>query len=297
MNTISSIIPVYQDSGLPFEILKETVNSLLIQTHPPVEIILSDDSSGMLVEKWVEEFNLTNSRSLIYVRNLGPSGVSSNSNFATKLATGTFLHFLHSDDHLIGKEVYSRVIKALESTSHQWLLLGGQMNGIVTIPNLENLNLFGVNTVGGPSGLVIKRSIFEGFDENISLLMDIEFFLRTAMSYGPPLVLKDICIEYGSGDWQLTKSINEEKYRAEINHLWKNEKLGFSDFFKLLALTDSWNIKRFAYSYIRSNSALGGVKRVLAIVLFRLKYSHFRIKSFKKSRTLAIFCGDRSKFW
>jgi glycosyltransferase involved in cell wall biosynthesis len=65
MNTISAIIPVYQDSGLPFEILKETVNSLLIQTHPPVEIILSDDSSGMLDELWVEEFNLTNSRSLI----------------------------------------------------------------------------------------------------------------------------------------------------------------------------------------------------------------------------------------
>jgi glycosyltransferase involved in cell wall biosynthesis len=289
MNTISSIIPVYQDSGLPFEILKEAVNSLLIQTHPPVEIILSDDSSGMLVENWVEEFNLSNSRSLIYVRNLGPSGVSSNSNFAAKLATGTYVHFLHSDDHLIGKEVYSKVIKTLESTSHQWLLLGGQMRGIVTIPNLENLNLFGVNSVGGPSGLVIKRSIFEGFDENISLLMDIEFFLRTAKNYGSPLVLRETCIEYGSGDWQLTKSINEVKYRVEIDHLWKNGQLGFNDFLKLLALPDSWDIKRGAYSYIRSNSGLGGVKRVLALVLFRFKYSRFRIMLFKKSLSRVIF--------
>jgi len=288
MNTISSIIPVYQDSGLPFEILKETVNSLLMQTHPPVEIILSDDSSGMLVENWVEEFNLTNSGSLIYVRNLGPSGVSSNSNFAAKLATGTFVHFLHSDDHLISNEVYSKVINSLEKTSNQWLLLGGQMRGIVTIPDLENLNLFGVNTVGGPSGLVIKRSIFEGFDENISLLMDIEFFLRTAKNYGPPLILKDICIEYGSGDWQLTKSINEAKYCGEIDHLWKNEQLGFSDFVKLLALTDSWDIKRGAYSYIRSNSTLGGIKLFLAIVLFRIKYSRFRIMLLKKSLSRVI---------
>jgi glycosyltransferase involved in cell wall biosynthesis len=282
MNTISSIIPVYQDSGLPFEILKEAVNSLLTQTHPPVEIILSDDSSGMLVEKWVEEFNLTNSRSLIYVRNLGPSGVSSNSNFAAKLATGTFVHFLHSDDHLIGKEVYSKVIKTLESTSHQWLLLGGQMRGIVTIPNLENLNLFGVNSVGGPSGLVIKRSIFEGFDENISLLMDIEFFLRTAKNYGPPLILKDICIEYGSGDWQLTKTINEAKYCAEIDHLWKEKQLGFRDFFKLFASKDSWDIKRGAYSYVCSNSKLGRVKKFLAIVFFKYETLKFRIASFKK---------------
>ena len=162
------------------------------------------------------------------------------------------------------------------------------MRGIVTIPDLENLNLFGVNTVGGPSGLVIKRSIFEGFDENISLLMDIEFFLRTAKNYGPPLILKDICIEYGSGDWQLTKSINEAKYCGEIDHLWKNEQLGFSDFVKLLALTDSWDIKRGAYSYIRSNSTLGGIKQFLAIVLFRIKYSRFRIMLLKKSLSHVI---------
>jgi hypothetical protein len=39
--------------------------------------------------------------------------------------------------------------------------------------------------------------------------------------------MNDICIEYGSGDQQLTMSIDGAKYCAEIDYLWGNEQLGF----------------------------------------------------------------------
>jgi glycosyltransferase involved in cell wall biosynthesis len=289
MNTISTIIPVYQDSGLPFEILKETVTSVLSQTHPPIEIVLSDDSSGTAVENWVHEFNKTGTWPLTYIRNSGPRGVSSNSNFATKHALGTLIHFLHSDDHLIGREVYSRVIKIFEDAPCPWILLSGQIKNTVTIPNLEGLNLFGINTVGGPPAVVIKKSIFEGFDENISLLMDIEFFIRTLKKYGTPMISRAVSIQYGMGDWQLTKTIDETKYHAEVDYLWKNQRIAFQDFTSLLEVPDSWNIKRSAFAYMTSNSELRKAKKLQAIIQFRFEYSKLRVVSLKTSLKRKFF--------
>ena len=100
---------------------------------------------------------------------------------------------------------------------------------------------------------------------------------------GPPLVLNYICIEYGSGDQQLTKSIDGEKYFAEIDYLWGNEQLGFGDFAKLLTVIDSWDIKRSAYSYIRSNSKLGRVKWFQGIALFKFETIKLPIALFKNS--------------
>jgi glycosyltransferase involved in cell wall biosynthesis len=294
MNSISTIIPVYQDSGLPFEILKGTVNSILEQTHPPIEIILSDDSSGTEVEDWVREFNKTSIWKVKYIKNPGPRGVSSNSNFATKHALGTLVHFLHSDDHLIGRDVYSKVIKAFEDTTCCWMLLSGRMKDIVTIPDLESLNLFGINSVGGPPAIVIARSIFEGFDENLSLLMDIEFFLRTLEKYGAPVVSNVVSIEYGVGDWQLTKTIDATKYCAEIDYLWKNQRLDFQDFTVLMAAKDSWNIKRRAFAYMTSSSELGKVNKLRSICLFKFKYSKLRIVLLTTSLRGKIFQRNRA---
>lgn len=289
MDTISVVIPVYLDSGLPFEMLEDTVNSVLLQNHPPVEIILSDDSNGTTVKNWVYELSKTTPLPIIYLRNQGLRGVSSNSNFAAKHARGNLIHFLHSDDHLIGGKVYSQVIEAFEDESTCWLLLSGQMKGTVTVPSLEDLNLFGVNTVGGPSGLVIKKSIFEEFDEHVSLLMDIEFFLRTWKKFGIPSISKVVSIEYGAGDWQLTKSIDEEKYCLEIDYLWKNQRIGFPDFNRLLLVTDSWNIKRSAFAYISSRTGLGKIKRLQAIMNYKFKASKFRVGIMKTSLQRRIF--------
>ncbi len=289
MNTISTVIPVYLDSGLPFEMLEETVKSILLQSHAPVEIILSDDSSGTTVENWVQELRRTTQLPIIYLRNPGRRGVSSNSNYAAKHARGTLVHFLHSDDHLIGGAVYSQVIKAFEDESISWLLLSGHVKGNVTVPSLGDLNLFGINTVGGPSGLVIKKSIFEGFDENISLLMDIEFFLRSWKKYDSPLISDVVSIEYGAGDWQLTKSIDDEKYSLEIDYLWKNEQLGFRDFANLMAVKDSWNIKRSAVAYISSNSKLEKLKKFQAILRFKFEASKFRLGGLKLGLRHRIF--------
>lgn len=282
MTTISTIIPVYQDSGLPFETLKETIISILSQTRAPIEIILSDDSSGNAVEDWVHEFNRTSPVPLTYLRNPGPRGVSSNSNFASKHAQGELLHFLHSDDHIVGIEVYGEVFTIFEETSCPWLLLGGRMNGIITIPSLADLNLFGVNTVGGPSGLIVKKSIFEGFDENISLLMDIEYFLRTWKKHGTPVISNMVSINYGSGNWQLTKTIDEEKHSRELLYLWGNLQLLYADFNNLMNTPDCWDVKKIAYNFLTSDVRLGVVRKCRVILFYNYASQKFKFLSISK---------------
>ena len=290
--TISTLIPVYQDSGLPIEILEQTLKSVLAQSHPASEVIVSDDSSGEWLRYWIEEFNLIHDSSIIYLKNPTRKGVSSNSNYVASQAKGELIHFLHSDDQLASKYVYEEAIMEFSNPSCKWLLLPGRMGETFTWPNLETLNLFGINTVGGPSALIIRKILFENFNEEISMLMDIEFFNRASREIGPPFILKELSIEYGSGSWQLQRSLNEKSVLDELSHLWRNKQINYSDFRALFRIPDCWDVKRTAFKFLRFHVKLKKTRKLR----FWCRYSFEVAKFVSKSKISAFFSLLKSVF-
>lgn len=247
---------MYLGSGLPTEYLEQAVRSALNQTHLPCEIVLSDDTTGNEVAKWLEGFEGNGKTPILHVRNTKPRGVSSNSNFGASHSTGDFIHFLHADDFIFNPNAYADALTELLKHNQNWLLFSGQTGEGVTIPSIQDLNLFGVNSVGGPSAIFVKREAFIGFDENLSMLMDIDFLIKMFETFGSPIISSGVSIIYGSGSWQIQQNTSRAKVNSELEHLWQSGSIDISTFYQLIAMESAWDLKRDALTFLWKTSRI-----------------------------------------
>ncbi|MFM7264398.1 MAG: glycosyltransferase family 2 protein [Cyanobium sp.] len=108
-NLVSTIIPVYNRSDL----LREAVESVLIQSHRPIEIIIVDDGSTDHTPAVCEELQ-RRQPALIRLhrqRNAGPGRARQQ---GLAMAQGAFIQFLDSDDLLL-PDKFSRQVEALKA--------------------------------------------------------------------------------------------------------------------------------------------------------------------------------------
>lgn len=106
---VSTIIPVYNRPDL----LTEAVESVLAQTHRPIEIIIVDDGSTDSTPEVGKDLAKNHPDEVFYVRQAN-QGVSPARNAGMKLARGEFIQFLDSDD-LLMPEKFSRQVAGLLS--------------------------------------------------------------------------------------------------------------------------------------------------------------------------------------
>lgn len=279
--SFTTVIPVYLDSGLPLDVFRKTIASVLNQSLLPREIIISDDSTCTRVREFLDSLEKPSGVSIKYVRNTGKRGVSSNSNFGAKHAQGQLLHFLHADDLIIDSDTYLSCLEIFEASDVNWRLLSGQTNAITTVPDVHQMNLFGINSIGGPSSIVIRSSSFLGFDENLSMIMDIEYIDRTFEMLGAPYVSKEVSIEYGVGSWQIQRTINSKKIEEELIYLIKLGRLNKSDLRKLMSHEGMWEIKRMAVSTLNSTFRINSVYSICCRLLIFIQIMSLYLGNFK----------------
>ncbi|GAJ16728.1 unnamed protein product, partial [marine sediment metagenome] len=85
---VSVIITTYNR----FNLAKRAINSVLLQTYKPLEIIVVEDGSNSGIDKWLEN------KDVKYVRRFKNKGTSAARNTGIKLAAGNFIAFLDDDD-------------------------------------------------------------------------------------------------------------------------------------------------------------------------------------------------------
>jgi glycosyltransferase involved in cell wall biosynthesis len=91
--TISVIIPAYNGAGT----IANAIESILGQTRPPDEIIVSDDCSTDSTAAAVARFG----ERLRYMRRPQNGGLSANRNMGVRASGGEWLLFLDQDDELL----------------------------------------------------------------------------------------------------------------------------------------------------------------------------------------------------
>jgi glycosyltransferase involved in cell wall biosynthesis len=89
---ITIIVPTYNEG--PY--LAQCIQSLLQQSYPAFELIISDDCSSDATQEIVQSFN---DPRLIYLRNATRSGVSITRNNAIQRARGEYIFFTDGDCH------------------------------------------------------------------------------------------------------------------------------------------------------------------------------------------------------
>lgn len=214
--------------GKGVEHLSLLLSSISSQTFEDYEIIISDDSSNDLIEKYINNLSGPFSEKIRFARHQGPKSISANLNNAFKYAIGEVLKIIFQDDAFVTNAALEKIattyknnpsaIWCLESCVHT---TDFQAYFNLMQPTFNMYMLLGVNTISSPSVLSIKRDIFPHFDTSLKLLMDVEFYFRQRAIYGDPVVISEPLIANRQWVGQSQNTVDSNEFLLELMHLTK----------------------------------------------------------------------------
>jgi predicted O-linked N-acetylglucosamine transferase (SPINDLY family) len=205
---VSVCIPTY--NGERF--IHETIDSILSQTYPNLEIIISDDNSNDRTVEIAKSFQ-ENSNCVFLILKHEQYGLSQNWNFCISQAKGKYIKFVFQDDLLEPNAIAEMVELAeqdneiglvfsprtlfttpgddycdpsfLESHGAKdihrgWSNLQPIQSGqeLLRDPNIFN---YSINKIGEPTTVLIKKEMFDRvglFNSDLCQLVDLEMWLR-----------------------------------------------------------------------------------------------------------------------
>lgn len=228
-------IPCYVRSERELEFLYRTLESLRSQILKPQEVVLSDDSPTPLASSQIlASFPELNIR---VVRNLFAKGIAGNSNFGVTFLNTEWVHVLHQDDWLREANSYRKIAEAAEALdqNHRWFLVAGMHeDGSNLVPEWKKSNLFGFNSVGGPSCLFTRKNDYIEYDERFRMLVDVKNYSDYFTVFGEPGIVTIPSICYGNPPNRVSRSMTLDQTLGEINLIFKLETVEFKDLMECL---------------------------------------------------------------
>jgi predicted O-linked N-acetylglucosamine transferase (SPINDLY family) len=209
---VSVCIPTYNGE----DFISEAINSILHQTYPNLEVILSDDNSS---DRTVEIAKSLQSQSTFKFSILEHSqyGLAENWNFCIAQTQGKYIKFLFQDDLLQANAIEAmvslaeqdqeiglvfsprRLFTSTENPHDAQLLAHHEAkdvhkgwSNLQSIQSgqelLQDLNILDnpINKIGEPSTVLIRKEAFDTvgvFDPELCQLVDLEMWLRIMSQY------------------------------------------------------------------------------------------------------------------
>lgn len=216
---ITIIIPTYNRS----EMLKQSINSVLMQTYKKIEIIIIDDNSTDNTEEMlIKKFGAVSEIKYIKVPNSKDAG--KNRNIGYNHAQGEYIVFLDDDDFYIDENFFVKAINKHQEFNDLSFVCGNTLvfhnnskdfqidrlniNGLKESSNyLQN---FGINFDKPKSTFttVFNKKILDKANfESMMMMNDTPIYLR-ALMYGRVFILNDIVGVYRMHDNNISKNIN-----------------------------------------------------------------------------------------
>ncbi len=230
---VSVCIPAYNQT----EFLRKNLESLVIQTYANYEIIITDDSTTNEVELLVNDFFAKHSRSFIYHRNQPALGSPANWNKAIDLASGEYIKIMHHDDWFTDENSLAEFVAALDANPQADLAFSvtsifnvGQSTYSENRPDtafLEELKtnpllLFNDNRIGAPTAIIFRASAGLRFDEKISYVVDLDFYIRLLLQRpGFVFINKPLIVNTSNHPGQVTTAfLHSKKQVGEYCYLY-----------------------------------------------------------------------------
>ena len=215
---VTVIIPTYNRGW----ILKEAIDSVLLQDFDDFELIVVDDGSTDNTQDILNGYACD-----IIVLRRDNRGVSAARNAGITCASGQFIAFLDSDDMWLPGKLSSQVdfFKSnpealICQTEELWIRNGKRVN-----PKKRHKKFSGMIfkhslplCIVSPSAVMLKKSLFDKtgvFDEKLPACEDYDLWLRISCKYPVFLIDTPLIIKRGGHEDQLSKTPKLDKYRIE----------------------------------------------------------------------------------
>jgi glycosyltransferase involved in cell wall biosynthesis len=235
VSKVSVIIPTY--NRLPM--VKEAVESVLIQDVEDLEVIVVDDGSTDGTSEEISQFG----GRVKLLRNDENRGVSAARNKGILHSRGKYVAFLDSDDLWVKGKLRAQTV-FLDDNPHYplcytdeiWIRRGKRVN-----PKLKHAKYSGwifekclpLCTIS-PSSSMMRRTLFSRvglFDEALPVCEDYDFWLRVALRYPVFFIPRKLIVKRGGHPDQLSnRSWGNDRYRViALEKLLSEPSLGPSD--------------------------------------------------------------------
>lgn len=235
---ISVCIPTYNMGGLGSAFLKNSLDVLLIQSFKDFEVVISDNSKDWMVKDVCAEYS--NHLNIRYLHNSKSYGISANTNNAIKNARGEIIKILFQDDFLYSEGSLQSIVNKFDLACDYWLVSACEHthDGInfyrPFYPKYQQKIFLGENTISSPSVLAIRNDSPLLFDENLTWLMDCDYYKRCFDSYGLPKILNEINVVNRTGVHQASSAIvNSAMRKSELDYICRKHRKGLPYFDKL----------------------------------------------------------------
>lgn len=220
MPRLSVLIPAYEMGGVGAGYLAQALGSLAQQDLRDFEVIVADQSDDNSLATVCAGFAGRLRLRRLDTRDL-PRSSSANTNAALEAARGEVVKFLFQDDLLILETALSETLTAFEDAAVTWFACGGrslgadgQLHGSQT-PRMDAMTVMGVNTVGHPSVVALRRARAPRFDERLNWMMDVDYYHRCQTTLGPPLLSPRLMVATRRHALQQTSLLTPQARRAE----------------------------------------------------------------------------------
>lgn len=240
MPKVSIAIPTYEMNRSGSKYLRELFETIRYQDYTDYEVCISDHSKDNSIIEVCEEY--ANYFMIQYFHNTENVGNGpANTNSAVEMCSGMITKLIFQDDLFIDTSALSTIVDIFETTQVNWAFNGfahtidGKSHFREMIPEWTDMMLEGRNLLGSPSCVSFLTEKFVGFDENLVLLMDTDFYHRMRYQNGMPGYIKSCLtsnrehnnrisyskvnyngrVEHPSGGWLV--NIEELEYVIEKN--------------------------------------------------------------------------------
>ena len=180
---ISVVIPIHDMEG-GADFLWSSINALTEQTFQDFELIITKE--GTMAE---------------------------NTNAGIKRANGELIKILYLDDCLAHKDALKDIVEGFQGT---WLFTPTDNN---LKPYYTDDILAGNNRLGSPSALTILNDNPMLFDEDMTWLLDCDYYKRMHDLYGDPVILDKVGVNIGVGDHQVTHLLTSDEKTLEAQYI------------------------------------------------------------------------------
>ena len=197
----SICIPVWEQHGFGLQYLKDLIHSIQIQTFQDWEIVVSDHSQNDDISDYLFTIYKQDRGGVKYVRNLSDYGNGVvNLNQALQRAEGEIIKIMFQDDFMFDRRCLEKFDEAFKYKNNKWAVCGCNhtRDGVnferPMVPSWNDKLLEGVNTISSPSVLAFRNENIELFDDNLTMLMDVEYYYRMDKRYGLPVMIEDCLV-------------------------------------------------------------------------------------------------------
>lgn len=196
---------------------RRCLDSLWDQSFQDFEIVITDNSEDDVIETICEWYRT----GINYYRN-PVKGMAQNTNEAIRRSQGELIKILYMDDFLIQKDTLEKIVKRFKGN---WLVSG--CSHTINSEDFFNPHLphysediyTGHNTIGSPSVVTIKNDNPLLFDEEMTWLLDCDYYKRMYDLYGEPVLLKELQVGIGLHEGQATNTMGDQRKLLEHQYI------------------------------------------------------------------------------